>query len=153
MMVAVLMAGTVRGKLLAYETFKASSSPDYENGVCLHNTDIVDTNGNATCTDASTNRYMVGFSTNDAWQAYGTGSYFDAFYGVLKLNKRTYSQDIVGRKHSVDMRGKHTAWARVGMRMFAGTGSNTATGKVLAGWASSYDRLTEGSLARGTARP
>ncbi len=143
-----LMTGSAQAALLAYDTFAASSSPHYSAGVYLHNADIVATNGNSTCIDTN-NANIVGFDASKAWTAYGTGSYFDAYYGVLKLNKRTYSQDYVGRKHTADMTGKTVAWARVGMRMFAGTGASDATGKVLAGWASSYALGSTGGATVG----
>ncbi len=144
----VLAASAAQGGLLAYDTFKASGSPHYSDGVYLHATDIVATNGNSTCIDTN-NSNIVGFDASNAWTAYGSGSYFDAYYGVLKLNKRTYSADYVGRRHTANMAGKNIAWARVGMRMFEGTGANKASGKALAGWSSSYALGSTGGATVG----
>jgi hypothetical protein len=148
LLAAVLVAGTARGALLAYDTFAASSTPHYSDGVYLHATDIVATNGNSTCIDTN-NTNIVGFDASHAWGAYGSGSYFDAYYGVLKLNKRTYSQDIVGRRHTADMSGKTVAWARTGMRMFSGSGANNAGGRALAGFASSQNLGSTGGATVG----
>ncbi len=145
---SVFMLGTTRAALLAYDTFSASSSPHYSDGIYLHQADIVDTNGNANCIDTNHSN-IVGFDASNAWTAYGSGSYFDAYYGVLKLNKRTYSADYVGRRHTANMTGKNIAWARVGMRMFAGTGANKATGKALAGFSSSYALGSTGGATVG----
>ncbi len=150
----VLMAGSTQATLFAHDTFEASASPSYTEGVYLHGANMTDTNGNATCIDTSTNQYIVGFDSSNAWDAYyeaSEGSYFDAYYGVMKLNARTYSQDFIGRRISTNLAAVSKAYAKVSMRIFNGSGGTGGASRsyALAGWCGSKALSSGGGAAVG----
>ncbi len=141
----VLMIGPVRAALLVHESFEASNTSDYTNGVYLDQADIVDLAGNATCTGGS----IVGFDETEAWDAYDTGYSFDAYSGALKLVARSSSQDYVGRRHVVEMGGKSRVYARIGLKMSSGGGAANPDAFAIAGFSANASLGSPGGAAVG----
>ncbi len=147
LLLMVLLAGMQAGAgLLVREEFNTDSShPDYTNGIYRSGRDLVDTNGNATCSGGS----IVGFDESSAWKIPSTqsnGNYFDAYDGFMRIVKRTYGAVYVGRETSIDLNGKTQAYAMVRLKILSGGGGSDAANACFA-YAGFSDTVSLGSGA------
>ncbi len=135
--------------LLVREEFNTSSTtPDYTNGIYRSGWDLVDTNGNMTCSGGS----IVGFDETTAWDipsGQSSGTFFDAYAGLLRMAQRTYGGTYVGRAITNSMVGKTEGYAVTRMKIRSGSGASDISGFAWVGFAANNALGSAGGAAVG----